>query len=143
MGLKEVFTDYEAFETAVAEDLRVQRRRANISIKEMSERIGLHQNTIGKCERHEFGLGLDILFGYAKVLGRPLASFFNRLESKVKPEGNPVAELTGEEMILYSQMLQSLFTMFAEKGIKLSGESSFDATRLVATAIIEQRQELS
>ncbi|MDD2273248.1 MAG: helix-turn-helix transcriptional regulator [Desulfuromonadaceae bacterium] len=143
MGLKEVFDDYEAYETAVAEDLRVQRRRANISLKEMSERIGLHANTIAKCERHEFGLGLDILFGYAKVLGRPLASFFNRLESRVKPEGNPVAELTGEEMILYSQMLQSLFTMFAEKGIKLSGESSFDATRLVATAIIEQRQELS
>lgn len=141
MGLKEVFDDYEAYETAVAEDLRVQRRRANISLKEMSEKIGLHANTIAKCERHEFGLGLDLLFGYAKVLGRPLISFLNRMEPRVKLEGNPVAELSEEEMILYSQILQSLFTMFAEKGIKLSGESSFDATRLVATAIIEQRQE--
>ncbi|MBC7949791.1 MAG: helix-turn-helix transcriptional regulator [Chitinophagaceae bacterium] len=140
MGLKDVFTDYEEFETGVAEELRTQRRIAKISLKEMSEKIGLHANTIAKCEKHEFGIGLEILFGYAKVLQRPLVSFINRYESREKLDGNPVAELTGEEMVRYSQILQNLFGVFGDQGIKLSGGLSFDATKLVAMAIIEQRQ---
>jgi len=139
MGLKDVFADFEGFEADVAEELRSQRRRANISLKDMAEKIGLHSNTIAKCERHEFGIGLEILFGYSKVLGRPLVSFINRNESVEKPDGNPVAELTEEEMVLYSQILQNLFGVFGEQGIKLSGGRSFDATRLVAMAILEQR----
>jgi transcriptional regulator with XRE-family HTH domain len=124
----------------VAKELRAQRMRANFLLKEMSEKIGLHANTIAKCERQENGIGLDILFGYAKVLGRPLVSFISRFEAKEKTEGNPVADLTEEEMLLYSQLLQSLFNIFSEQGIKLSRGRSFDATKLVAMAVIEQRR---
>lgn len=139
MGLKEVLPEYEPFEAAVADELRAQRRRANISLKEMSEKIGLHANTLAKCERHEFGLGLDILYAYGKVLGRPLTSFIRGCETNDKQEGNPVAELTGDEMVRYSQTLQSLFSVFAEQGIKLSGQLAFDATKLVSMAIFEER----
>jgi len=60
------------------------------------------------------------------VLGRPLVSFINRNESLEKPDGNPIAELTEEEMVLYSQILQNHFGVFGEQGIKLSGGRSFD-----------------
>lgn len=139
MGLKDIFDDYEAFEVAVADELRSQRRSANISLKEMSAKIGLHGNTIAKCERHEFGIGLDILFGYAKVLGRPLVSFLNRYKPNEVLDGNPLSELTADEMVVYSKLIQDLFGAFAGEGIKLSGGCSFEATRLVAQAIIEQR----
>jgi len=65
MGLKDVFADFEGFEADVAEELQSQRRRANIALKDMAEKIGLHSNTIAKCERHEIGIGLEIIFGYA------------------------------------------------------------------------------
>ena len=138
--MKDIFSDYEDFETEVVKELRSQRRGADISLKEMSEKIGLHVNTISKCERQESGLGLDIVFGYAKVLGRPLESFFSSIKMDDKPATNPVAELTGEEMCQYSQLLQSLFNAFTEHGIKLSGKRSSEATRFVAMAIIDQRQ---
>jgi transcriptional regulator with XRE-family HTH domain len=141
MGVKDVFTEFEPFEISVAEELRTQRRRANISLKEMAEKIGLHSNTIAKCEKHEFGLGLDILYGYAKVLECPLASFLGRHDLRERSDGNPLAELTQEEMILYSQVLQDLFHVFAEHGLKLSSGLSFAATRLAAMAIIEQHRD--
>lgn len=139
MGLKDVLPEYEPFEATVANELRAQRRRANISLKEMSEKIGLHANTLAKCERHEFGLGLEILYAYSKVLGRPLISFVRGFETNEKQEGNPVAELTEDEMVRYSQILQALFTVFAEQGIKLSGQRALDAIRLASMAIIEHR----
>ncbi len=139
MGLKDIFTDYGNFETEVVKALRSQRKNADITLKEMSEKIGLHVNTISKCERQESGLGLDILFGYAKVLGRPIESFLSTREIEEKPAGNPVAELTEEEMCRYSQLMQSLFNAFTENGIKLSGKRSFEATKLVAMAIIDHR----
>lgn len=143
MGIKDVYKDFEAFEIAIAEELRAQRRRANISLKEMSQKIGLHQNTIAKCERHEFGIGLEILFGYAKTLGLPLTSFINRHEPLERLDTNPVSELSEEEMVRYSLVLQSLFNVFAEHGFKLSGGLSFNATKLVALAIMEQRENTS
>ena len=140
MSVKDVFAEFEPFEVFVAEELRAQRRRAGISLKEMAEKIGLHPNTIAKCEKHEFGLGLDILFGYAKVLERPIASFFGQSDSRDRLEKNPLAELTEEELMIYSQILQSLFNVFAEHGIKLSSILSFDVTRLTAMAIIDQHR---
>ena len=139
MGLKDIFTDYDNFEAEVVKALRSQRKNADITLKEMSEKIGLHVNTISKCERQESGLGLDILFGYAKVLGRPIESFISTREIEEKPARNPVAELTEVEMCRYSQLLQSHFNAFTEHGIKLSGKRSFEATKLVAMAIIDQR----
>ncbi len=132
-------SDRSDFETEVAKALRSQRKNADISLKEMSKKIGLHVNTISKCERQESGLGLDILFGYSKVLGRPTESFISTREIEEKPPGNPVAELTEGEMYRYSQLLQSLFNAFTEYGIKLSGKRSFEATKIVAMAIIDQR----
>ena len=132
-------SDRSDFETEVAKALRSQRKNADISLKEMSKKIGLHVNTISKCERQESGLGLDILFGYSKVLGRPTESFISTREIEEKPAGNPVAELTEGEMYRYSQLLQSLFNAFTEYGIKLSGKRSFEATKIVAMAIIDQR----
>ncbi len=132
-------SDRSDFETEVAKALRSQRKNADISLKEMSKKIGLHVNTISKCERQESGLGLDILFGYSKVLGRPTESFISTREIEEKPAGNPVAELTVGEMYRYSQLLQSLFNAFTEYGIKLSGKRSFEATKIVAMAIIDQR----
>lgn len=139
MGLKDIFPEFEKFEEGVADELRAQRRRAGVSLKDMAEKIGLHPNTIAKCERHEFGIGLEILYGYARTLDRSMPSFLKQGEPIERMEGNPIAELDQEEMVLYSQLLQSLFNVFAEQGIKLSGGSSLDATRLVAMAIIEKR----
>ena len=139
MVLKAILAEYEAFEAGVAEELRRQRKRANISLKDMSKQIGLHPNSIAKCERHEYGIGLNILYGYAKVLGRSVVTFFNQLESNDQPD-NPVADLGEDEMIRYSQILQSIFMAFSEQGIKLSGGCSLDATKLAARAIIEHRQ---
>jgi transcriptional regulator with XRE-family HTH domain len=140
MSVKDVFAEFEPFEVLVAEELRAQRRRANISLKDMAEKIGLHSNTIAKCEKHEFGLGLDMLYGYAKVLDRPISYFLGRHESGEKPEGNPLAELTQEEMILCSQLLQDLFNVFAGHDIKLSSVLSFAATRLAAMAVVEKHR---
>lgn len=47
-----------------------------------------------------------------------------------------------EEMVRYRQILQNLFGVFWEQGIKLSGGWSFDATRLVAIAILRAEVEL-
>jgi transcriptional regulator with XRE-family HTH domain len=141
MGVKDVFSDYEDYETEVVGELRSQRRGADITLKEMSEKIGLHVNTISKCERQESGLGLDILFGYSKVLGRSLETFVSIGKMKGKPAGNPVSELTEEEMCQYSQLLQSLFNAFTEYGIKLTGKRSAEVTRMAAVAIIDQRQD--
>jgi len=138
MGLKDVIDEYQDFEVAVADELRSQRRSCGISLKEMAEKIGLHSNTIAKTERHEFKVGLDIIYGYAKVLGRPLESFFSRGRQS-KTNGNPVAKLTGAEMLLYSQILQGVFAEFTRGGIKLSAELSLELTQLVASSIIEQR----
>ena len=140
MSVKDAFLEFEPFEVSVAEELRTQRRRASISLKDMAEKIGLHSNTIAKCEKHEFGLGLDMLYGYAKVLERPIESFFGRSESRERPEANPLAELTESELMLYSQVLQDLFAVFAEHGIKLSSVLSFAATRLAAMAVIEKQR---
>ena len=73
------------------------------------------------------------------MLGRPTESFISTREIEEKPAGNPVAELTVGEMYRYSQLLQSLFNAFTEYGIKLSGKRSFEATKIVAMAIIDQR----
>jgi len=138
MALKDVLKEFKDFEATVANELRAQRRSSGISLKEMANKIGLHTNTIAKCERQEFKVGLDVLFGYAKVLGRPLESFFGR-SAKFKASANSVAELTGEEMLQYSQLLQGIFGEFAGQGIKLSAELSLELTNLVADAIIGQR----
>jgi hypothetical protein len=43
-------------------------------------------------------------------------------------------------MMIYSQVLQDLFNVFAGHGIKLSSVLSFAATRLAAMAVIEKHR---
>lgn len=140
MGLKDKFSEYDDYEKSIANELRALRRQAGISIQEMSEKIGLHTNSIGKVERHEYGVGMDIVYGYAKVLNKPLTSFITKQEAMATTGRNPLSELSEEEMLTYSQMIVEICKVFSDRGIKLSGERSLDATRIVASAIIEQRR---
>lgn len=66
MPIKDVFPEYESFEKGVAAELRGQRRRHKISLKEMGEKIGLHMNTLGKVENSGFGVGLDLVYQIAE-----------------------------------------------------------------------------
>lgn len=139
MGLKDAFSEFNELQHEVAKEMRAQRRRAGISLMEMSAQTGFHQNTLGKCERGELGIGLDILYGYSKVLNRPLDSFFTRFEVREYSKDNPVAELTEQEMYQYTQLMHKFFTLFSEHQIKLSPRRSFEAAKLIAVAILEQR----
>src|SRR4051794_40196888 len=116
MGIKDVIKNFGIFQARVAGELRAQRKRAGISLKEMAERLGLHQNTLGKCERGEFGIGLDIIYGYANILDRPITTFIGRSEWR-ETEGNPIAGLSEDELLIYSQLVQGIFNVFAEEGI--------------------------
>ncbi|MBV5338744.1 MAG: helix-turn-helix transcriptional regulator [Deltaproteobacteria bacterium] len=139
MAIKEVFPEYELFEKSVAAELREQRRKHNISLKEMGEKIGMHSNTVGKCENQGFGLGLDIIYGYARVCNRPVSAFTNPGETNDDAKRNPLTDLTEEELKRYSAVLQKLFQVFSDEQLNLSGECLYDATRLVAKAVQEQR----
>jgi transcriptional regulator with XRE-family HTH domain len=140
MAIKDAFPEYELFEKSVAVELREQRRKHNISLKEMGEKIGMHSNTVGKCENQGFGLGLDIIYGYARVCNRPISAFTNPGETTTEgSKQNPLADLSEEELKRYSAVLQKIFQVFSEEQLKLSGECLYDATRLVAKAVREQR----
>lgn len=139
MSFKDEFPEYEEFERGVAGELRFQRKRANISLKEMSARSGMHSNTLAKCERSEFGLGLDILYAYGAVLDRPVTSFINKIDVMGRDLENPVAELAAEEMLQYSQLIQNIFNTFSEHGIKLNSMRALQVTSLAAHAILENR----
>ena len=139
MALSDLFPEYSEFERGVADALRMQRKKAGLSLKDMGERIGMHQNTLSKCENNGFGLGLDILYGYARVCDLPISAFINPHDQPAQPGTNPLLDLTEPELIRYSELLQDMFRVFSDRGMKLSGEILYEATRLVAAAIRDQR----
>ena len=139
MAIKDAFPEYELFEKSVAVELREQRRKHNISLKEMGEKIGMHSNTVGKCENQGFGLGLDIIYGYARVCNRPISVFTNPGEITDDTKQNPLGDLSEDELKRYSTVLQKIFQVFSEEQLNLSGECLYNATRLVAKAVREQR----
>ncbi len=63
MSIRDVFPEYDAFEKGVVVELREQRRKRDITLKEISGKLGLHSNTLSRCENHVLGLGLDVLYG--------------------------------------------------------------------------------
>lgn len=136
----ERFPEYRAFERKVADALRAERNKVGLTLQDMADRLNMHRNTLGRCEKHGLGLGLDILFGYALVCNLPIGAFINPFDQLREPGGNPLQDLTESELIRYSEVLQELFTVFANRGMKLSGERLYEATRLVAAAIREERQ---
>lgn len=139
MSLSDLFPEYSVFERHVADELRVRRKRAGLTLKEVGERIGMHLNTLSRCERNGFGLGLDILYGYARVCDVPISAFVNPHDEPVQSGINPLLDLTEPELIRYSELLQDMFRVFSDRGMKLSGEMLYEATRLVAAAVREQR----
>jgi transcriptional regulator with XRE-family HTH domain len=139
MPLSDKFPEYSHFERCVADALRAQRKKAGLSLKEMSERVGMHYNTLSKCENKGFGLGLDILYGYARVCDLPISAFINPHDQPAQHGTNPLLDLNEPELIRYSELLQDMFRVFSDRGMKLSGEMLYEATRLVAAAIREQR----
>lgn len=140
MAVVDSFPEYRAFERRVAETLRAERNKAGLTLQDMADRLNMHRNTLGKCENNGLGLGLDILFGYAQVCHLPISAFINPFDQLREPGGNPLQDLTESELIRYSEVLQELFTVFANRGMKLSGERLYEATRLVALAVRDKRQ---
>ena len=139
MAIKDVFPDFDAFEKGVVAELREQRRKRDITLKDMGGKMGLHWNTLSKCESNRFGLGLDVLYGYARVFDLPISAFINPHGVTNVPGTNPLAELSEDELKRYSGVLQKVFQLFNDEHLKLSGECLYAATRLVAKAVLEQR----
>ncbi len=139
MSIRDVFPEYDAFEKGVVVELREQRRKRDITLKEISGKLGLHSNTLSRCENHVLGLGLDVLYGYARVFDLPISAFINPHGVTNVAGPNPLAELSEDELKRYSGVLQKVFQLFNDEHLKLSGECLYEATRLVAKAVQEQR----
>lgn len=139
MAVSDSFQEFVEFERSVAEALRKERKKRNISLKEMAERIGMHHNTLSKFENNGFRLALDVLYGYAQVCELPISAFITPHDVPRSPGANPLIGLSDAEMIRYSELLQKLFQVFHDDAMKLSGESLYEATRLAAKAVQEQR----
>ena len=84
-------------------------------------------------------MGLDVLYGYARVFDLSISAFVNPHGVASVAGPNPLAELSEDELKRYSAVLQKVFQLFNDEHLKLSGECLYEATRLVATAVLEQR----
>lgn len=140
MSIAERFSEFNEFEARVAGRLRDERKKAKISLLEMSEKIGLHQNTCAKVERNDFGVGLDVLFAYAKVLGLPIQAFLTtETQESEKRDTNVVGSLTSAELLKLSNVMQDFYSVFTRHSIRLCGRQPLEATELVASAILSER----
>ena len=135
MGIREQFPDYEELERSVASELRKQRRMREISIKEMAERLGMHPNTLGKYEKPEFNLGLELLYGYAQICGCPISTFLEGGTSPTPLSESPVAELSADQALRYTEVMHKLYAVFGEEKITLSRDALLELSRIMAGAV--------
>lgn len=135
MGIREQFPEYDELERSVADELRKQRRMRDISIKEMAERFGMHPNTLGKYEKPEFNLGLELLYGYAQVCGCPISTFLEGGASPLQLSESPIADLSADQALRYTEVMHKLYAVFGEEKIMLPREALLELSRIMAGAI--------
>lgn len=137
MGIKELFPEYVDLEKSVARELRRQRKSHDITIKDMAERLGMHPNTLGKYEKPEFNLGLELLYGYARVCDCPVSTFLD--STSERPVGqlseSPVAELSADEALQYTSVMHKLYAVLGEEKISLSRSALLELSRIMAMAV--------
>lgn len=135
MGIREQFPGYDELERSVADELRKQRRMHDLSIKEMAERLGMHPNTLSKYEKPEFNLGLELLYGYSQVCGCPISTFLEGGASPSKLPESPVAELSADQALRYTELMHKLYAVLGEEKITLSRGALLELSRIMAGAI--------
>ena len=136
MGIREQFPEYDELEKSVASELRKQRRMRDLSLKEMAERLGMHHNTLGKYEKPEFNLGLELLYGYARVCDCPISTFLEVgavLDGRL-PE-SPVAGLSADETLRYTAVMHRLYAVLGEEKVSLSRDALLILSRIMAEAV--------
>lgn len=136
MGIREQFPEYDELEKSVTSELRRMRRLREISIKDMAKRLGMHPNTLGKHEKSEFNLGLELLYGYARVCDCPISTFLN---GGSVPAGNlpesPLAELSADEALRYTAVMHRIYAVMGEEKVTLSRSALLALSRIMAEAV--------
>lgn len=69
---------------AVAEQLRNERRRIDISQADLAKRAGLGTNTIRRIESEERAITLDQLVAICEVLGVPFTQFLDEAQRHMR-----------------------------------------------------------
>ena len=137
MGIREQFPEYDLLERNVAQELRKQRRLREISIKDMAERLGMHPNTLGKYEKPEFNLGLELLYGYARVCDCPINAFLD--SSSAIPSAHlsesPLSELNVDDALRYTALMHKLYAVLSEEKVTLPRDALLELSRMMAGAI--------
>lgn len=137
MGIREQFPEYDELERGVAAELRKQRRLREISLKDMAKQLGIHPNTLGKYEKPEFNLGLELLYGYARVCECPITTFMeaSSAASMAPLTESPVSGLGADEALRYTAVMHRLYAVLGEEKISLSREALLELSRIMAGAV--------
>ena len=137
MGIRELFPEYVDLEKSVARELRRQRKSHDITLKDMAERLGMHPNTLGKYEKPEFNLGLELLYGYARVCDCPVSTFLDSTSERSVGQlsESPVAELSADEALHFTSVMHKMYAVLGEEKISLSRNALLELSRIMAVAV--------